>query len=619
VAAPNIETPDVQERLGSETGPMAKHSGEPGSRWRALGALLRPDAGRWVGLGALVAVASALTLAGPLVVRRIVDTAADGTTVSEVTRLAIVFLAIAAFAQLLAVIVAWLATVAAWRTTNDLRLTMTRHVLGLDHEFHRTHTPGELIQRVDGDITSVSEFLGQVVTKAAGAAMLVGGMVIVLSVIDWRLGLGMAVYVVFALMVIISTRHRAISESSDEMGSLGRLYGGIEERLTAAEDLRANGAADHVAWRFVEDSEEALVSAVRRERAFLVMWWFVQASVAAGWVFALVIGAVLYDRGVITLGTAFLLFQFVLLVARPLEEVVHELETVQKANGAMVRVAELLAIRPKVLDEGTTSPPAGPLAVAATGVQFDYGDDRPVLRDVDIRIAAGRSVGIVGRTGSGKTTFSRLVLRLVEPTDGLVALNGVPIAEIPFAELRRRVALVPQEVELFAGTLRDNVTLFDEDCSDAAVVDALGRVGLDALAEAGIDRQLGAGGAGLSAGEAQLLALARVWLRDPDLLVLDEATARVDPETERRIEAAVVELMRGRTTLVIAHRLSTLKSVDEIIVFDRGRIIEHGDRVDLVGDDDSRFARLLAIALDGEQGPASSTVGDRTPGHEVTT
>jgi ABC-type multidrug transport system fused ATPase/permease subunit len=328
---------------------------------------------------------------------------------------------------------------------------------------------------------------------------------------------------------------------------------------------------------------------------------------------------VLYDRGTITLGTAFLLFQFVLLVARPLEEVVHELETVQKANGAMVRVAELLAIQPKVLDEGTTSPPAGPLAVTATDVHFDYGDDRPVLRDVDIHIAGGRSVGIVGRTGSGKTTFSRLVLRLVEPTSGLVALNGVPIADIPFAELRRRVALVPQEVELFAGTVRDNVTLFDDDPTDAAVVDALERVGLGVLAASGIDRELGAGGAGLSAGEAQLLALARVWLRDPDLLVLDEATARVDPETERRIEAAVVELMRGRTTLVIAHRLSTLKSVDEIIVFEQGRIIEHGDRVDLVGDDDSRFARLLAIALDGEQSPISPAQVGPTTDQEVTT
>lgn len=606
------------ERDG-ETEPMTTPSGATGSRWRALGALLRPDAGRWAGLGALVAVGSGLTIAGPLVVRRIVDTAADGTTASEVTRLAVVFLAIAGVAQLLSVVVAWLATVAAWRTTNDLRLTMTRHVLGLDHEFHRTHTPGELIQRVDGDITSVSEFLGQVVTKAAGASMLVGGMVIVLAVIDWRLGLGMAVYVAIAMAVIVSTRHRAISESSDEMGALGRLYGGIEERLTAAEDLRANGAADHVAWRFVEDSEEALVSAVRRERAFLVMWWFVQGAVAAGWVFALVIGVVLYDRGTITLGTAFLLFQFVLLVARPLEEVVHELETVQKANGAMVRVAELLAIRPRVLDEGTTSPSSGPLAVTGTDVHFDYGDDRPVLRDVDVHLAAGRSVGIVGRTGSGKTTFSRLVLRLVEPTSGLVALNGVPIAEIPFEELRRRVALVPQEVELFAGTVRDNVTLFDDARSDAAVVDALERVGLGALAAAGIDRELGAGGAGLSAGEAQLLALARVWLRDPDLLVLDEATARVDPDTERRIEAAVIELMHGRTTLVIAHRLSTLKSVDEIIVFEQGRIIEHGDRVDLVGDDDSRFARLLAIALDGEQRPAASPAAPGCPTEQEVT
>jgi ABC-type multidrug transport system fused ATPase/permease subunit len=596
---------------------MTTKAGATGSRWRALGALLRPDAWRWVGLGVLVAIGSALTIAGPLVVRRIVDTAAEGTTASAITRLAVVFLTIAVAAQAIAVLVAWLATVAAWRTTNDLRLTMTRHVLGLDHEFHRTHTPGELIQRVDGDITSVSDFLSQVVTKAAGAAMLVAGMVVVLGVIDWRLGFGMAAYVGLAVAVIVRTRHRAVSESADEMGALGQLYGGIEERLTAAEDLRSNGAADHVAWRFVEDSERALVSAVRRERAFLVMWWFVQGAVAAGWVLALVVGAVLVAAGTITVGTAFLLFQFVLLIARPLEEVVHELETVQKANGAMVRVADLLAIAPTVLDEGDASPPPGPLAIRAIDVDFDYGDDRPVLASVDLRIGAGRSVGIVGRTGSGKTTFSRLVLRLVEPTGGQVALGGVPIADIALVELRRRVALVPQEVELFAGSVRDNVTLFDDGPTDDEVTDALHRVGLGTLADAGLDRALGAAGAGLSAGEAQLLALARVWLRNPDLVVLDEATARVDPETERRLETAIVELMRGRTTLVIAHRLSTLHSVDEIVVFDQGRVVEHGDRADLVGDDDSRFARLLALALDGESvdGPVAASA---SPHGEVT-
>lgn len=592
-------------------GGMARETGVTSSRWRALGELLRPDTWRWVGLGALVAAASALTIAGPLIIRRLIDEATAGATSAQIARLAGIFLGVAVLTQLVSVLVAWLATVSAWRTTNALRLRMTRHVLDLDHEFHRTHTPGELIQRVDGDVTSVSDFLGRVVTRAAGAVFLVGGMIVVLTVLDWRLGLGMVVYVAVALAIVVRSRHRAVEESSDEMGALGRLYGGIEERLTATEDLRANGAADHVAWRFIGDSEGALTTAIRRERAFLIMWWLVQGAVAAGWVLALVLGAVLVNAGTITLGTAFLLFQYVLLVARPLEEVVHELETVQKANGAMVRVLDLLAMRPTILDHGTARPPAGPLSITLDGVCFDYGDDRPVLHDVDLHIGAGRSVGVVGRTGSGKTTFSRLVLRLVEPTAGTVALGATPIGDIALGELRRRVALVPQEVELFAGTVRDNVTLFDDGPTDADVVDALRRVGLDVLADAGVDRELGAAGLGLSAGESQLLALARVWLSDPDVVVLDEATARVDPETERRLEAAVVELMKGRTTLVIAHRLSTLRSVDEIVVFDHGRVVEQGNRLDLVGDDDSRFARLLTISLEREH-------DDDTPSAEVT-
>jgi ABC-type multidrug transport system fused ATPase/permease subunit len=188
----------------------------------------------------------------------------------------------------------------------------------------------------------------------------------------------------------------------------------------------------------------------------------------------------------------------------------------------------------------------------------------------------------------------------------------VPIAEIPIAELRRRVALVPQEVELFEGTIRDNVTLFDPAPSDADVERALRHAGLDALVDAGIDRPLGAAGAGLSAGQAQLLALARVWLREPDLVVLDEATARVDPETERRIAEAVGELMKGRTTFVIAHRLSTLDMVDEVIVFDHGRIAEHGERAALVGDKGSRFRRLLelALAVEADVGDLDSATTD---------
>jgi ABC-type multidrug transport system fused ATPase/permease subunit len=236
------------------------------ARWRALAALLRPDGWRWAGLGALVAATSGLLLTGPLIVRGIVDRATAGTTTAELTRLALLFLLVAVATQLINVAVAWVATVTAWRTTNELRLRLTRHVLGLSHGFHRRHTAGELIQRVDGDVTSVSDFMGRVIPRAAGALFTMVGMILVLAVVDWRLALGTVVYALLAVAVIIRGRHRAVGESSDEMGSYARLYGGIEERLTAAEDLRANGAGAHAMWRFVEDSADAMGSAIRRER-----------------------------------------------------------------------------------------------------------------------------------------------------------------------------------------------------------------------------------------------------------------------------------------------------------------------------------------------------------------
>ena len=550
----------------------------------------------------LLAIGSALALGGPLVVRRIVDQASAGTTSADIMRLAIVYLVIAVTAQAITVAVSWFATITAWRTTNQIRLRLARHVLGLDHEFHRQHTPGELIQRVDGDVTSVSDFLGRVVPRAVGATLMIVGMIIVLTAVDWRLAAGTAVYTLISIAAVVRGRHRAVGESSDEMGSYARLYGGIEERLTAAEDLRANGAGQHAMWRFVEESADAMASSVRRESAFLRMWWAVQGAVAGGSVVALVSSAVLVQRGVITVGTAFLMFQYVLLLSRPLEDVVDQLETVQKANGAMVRVIDVLAVQPTIVDrpsiEGAPTQRDGALSIDFQGVSFDYGDNETVLRNIDLSIAAGRSVGVVGRTGSGKTTLSRLLLRLVEATEGTLQLGGVPIVDIPLRHLRDRVALIPQEVELFSGTVRDNVAMFDPAPTDDQVVAALRQAGLQTLVDGGIHRPLGAGGAGLSAGEAQLLALARVWLRDPDLVVLDEATARVDPQTEQKIEQAVAQLMAGRTTVIIAHRLSTLRHVDEIVVLDRGRIVEHGDRSLLAADGDSRFHRLLELALD---------------------
>lgn len=578
-------------------------AGDHDSVYRALWALIAPARARWSRLGLLVGLGAASLLAGPVIVRTIVDDARAGASAGTLLRWGVVYLVIAVVYQVLNLVVVYLSTSLAWTTTNRLRLRLARHVLGLDHEFHRRHSPGELIQRVDGDVTNVSTFLGVVVPQAVGAGMLIVGIVGVLGVIDWRLALGMVVYLAIVTRLVLAGRHRAVAEATDEMSALARLYGGIEERLTAVEDLRANGASTHANWRFVEESAGAMDAAVTRERAFLKLWWIVQGAAVLGAVAALIVSGVLTERGTLTVGTALLLVQYVFIANRPLEDLIQQLETVQKATGAMRHVTQLLAVESTMRDDGTVSPPPGALSVTVRDVSFRYGDDADddwILRDVDLRIAAGRSVGIVGRTGSGKTTFSRLVLRLVDPTEGIVELGGVATTDIPLAELRRRVALVPQEVELFDGSVRDNVTLFDSRPTDDEVVAALGRAGLGELAAGGVHRTLGAGGAGLSAGEAQLLALARVWLHDPDLVVLDEATARIDPVTEARLAQAIDELRHDRTVLIIAHRLSTLRTVDEIIVFADGRVAEHGERAALTADVESRYRHLLDLA--GESG-----------------
>ncbi|MEM8925250.1 MAG: ABC transporter ATP-binding protein [Actinomycetota bacterium] len=559
------------------------------------------DAGRFGALGIVVAVSSALALAGPLLLAEIVDrVTVGGATTGELAPLGGAYLGVSIANLVASIAVSHLATIAAWRTANRLRMELAAHVLGLDHEFHRSRSPGELIERIDGDVTSVSDFLALVVVKLIGAVLLIGGIIVVLGLVEWWLGLALLLYVAAVLVGVVRRRDEAVAESMEELGASAALYGGIEERLTAAEDLRANGAGAYALARFVADTGRYVGVAVERERAFIRLWRSLQVSIVAGKVLALVGGAVAVGAGIMTVGSAFLLFRYVQLLQGPLEDISNDLELVQKANGAMARVGRLLAMRSRVPDDGAIEPPAGAMAVEVDGVGFHYGDGEQILADIDLAFEAGTTVGLVGATGSGKTTLTRLLVRLVDATDGAVRLGGVDIREIPMSHLRERVAVIGQNVDLVSGTIADNLTLFRPDVDEGAIDDALRQVGLDRFAGRSTEVWLGPGGQGLSAGESQLLALARVWLRRPDVIVLDEPTARVDPETEGRIEAAVADLVAGRTVVIVAHRLSTLQRVDEIVVMADGRVVEHGRRAALAADPASRFARLLAAGMEAD-------------------
>jgi ATP-binding cassette subfamily B protein len=345
-----------------------------------------------------------------------------------------------------------------------------------------------------------------------------------------------------------------------------------------------------------------------------IVWSSTIATFALGNGMAFGVGGYLWVTSAITIGTVYLLFHYVELLRRPIEQLRRELEEIQRAIASIARIEALLEERSRLPDGAGTPLAAGPLAVDIDRVSFAYESTLApgeagaapgefVLRDVTLRVPPARVIGLLGRTGSGKTTLARLLMRFYDPTSGTIRLGGVDARDAGLAELRARATLVSQDVQLFAASIRDNITFFDRDIDDARIVAVLERIGLGAwlrgVARDGgdaLDTELRAGA--LSAGEAQLLAFARVFLRDPGLVVLDEASSRLDPATERHIEDAIDQLLAGRTAIVIAHRLATVERCDDIVILDEGRIVEHGQRAALAADPASRFARLLRSGLD---------------------
>ncbi len=576
------------------------------SPWRALIGLVVPHRARLAGMAAVLAVAGALPLAGPLLIGRFIYDAVNGATSTRLLVLAGVYIAIGVTRQLMAVVVAWTAADLAWTVTNELRSDLTRHVLSLDLGFHRRTSPGELVSRVDGDVTALSEFIAQFAVKAIAAAVTLVGIVVVVATQDWRIGVGFAAYLFVAVGVMYLLRNQSVDEAASEQAAMGRLLGEVEERLTGADDLRGNGGGSHAVATFQIASKRLLRAMLFREKQAVIFWVVSNAVFAFGGIAILATDAALLTSGSITLGTAYVIFQYTQILREPLGQLADETERVQRAAGGMTRTLELMAERSAIADAGTGSFPSGALSLTFDDVSFTYADEEdgtPVLQRVSLELAPGATLGVLGRTGSGKTTMARLLLRLVEPTAGQVRMGGVDTSTVPLSHLRARTGVVSQDVHLFAASIRDNLVLFDDTIPDERVRDALTELGLLDWVESmpnGLDTVLGPAGGGLSAGEGQLIALTRLFLREPDLILLDEASSRVDPATEERVTRAIDRLVRGRTAVVIAHRLSTVERMDEILVLDAGRVAEHGSQQELRDTAHSRYARLLATGANSE-------------------
>lgn len=568
--------------------------------WDLLATHIRPQRVRFAVLTVLLLASIGLQVVNPQIMRAFIDAASTGAALRTLMASALTFLLLALLQQGTAVSARYLGENVAWTATNALRSELARHCLHLDMSFHGEMSPGKLIERIDGDVAQLSNFFSQLVIRVVANLILLAGILLALYLEDWRLGLALTAVAAASLYALNRVRSIAVPHEKARREAESVLFGFLEERLAGTEDIRSSGAVDYVIRGLYELHTVLLGHWRKAWRLWVVVDLAGSVMLVLGTIIALVSGYYLFRSGALTIGTVYLVVHYTGLLGRPIRELTQQAESLQTIGASTQRLAELRAIRSKTLDGPGAVVSDGPLPLEFEDVSFSYVEEEPVLHHVSFALRPGRVLGLLGRTGSGKTTLARLVFRLYDPTGGRVLLEGVDIREFRLRELRQRVAMVTQDVQLFEATVRDNLTFFDRTIPDGrimAVIETLGLSEWYATLPDGLDTELASGGRGLSAGEAQLLAFTRVFLRDPGLVILDEASSRLDPATEQLIERAVDRLLEGRTAIVIAHRLGTVHRADEIMILEGGAVVEHGEREALVADPGSRFSRLLQTGV----------------------
>ena len=547
-----------------------------------------------------------LQVFNPQIMRYFIDSATSGASLDLLGLAALAFIALALVQQVIGVGATYLGENVAWTATNALRAELARHCLNLDMSFHNNRSPGELIERIDGDVAELSNFFSQLVIRIVGNLILLLGVLVALFLQDWRVGIAFVVFAVVALVALNRVRGIAVPHQKALRAATADLMGFLEERLAGTEDIRSSGAVDFVLNGLYKLQRIILGHWRKSSVRELLVGMTGGTLLVIGNVMAIVAGFLLFESGSITIGTAYLMVHYINLLARPIRELTQQTQNLQNIGAATERLAELRAIQPKTVDGPGAEIATGPLAIAFDDVTFGYVAEEPVLKSVSFELEPGKIMGILGRTGSGKTTMARLVFRLYDPGEGKIELGAasegrVDIRQARLKHLRQRVALVTQDVQLFQASVRDNLTFFHRDIPDERIIAVIEELGLSEWFHSlpdGLNTKLEHSGRSLSAGEGQLLALTRVFLRDPGLVILDEASSRLDPATEQRIERAIDKLLQNRTALIIAHRLGTVQRADRILILEDGRIIEQGDREWLASDPESRFHSLLRTGLE---------------------
>ena len=468
----------------------------------------------------------------------------------------------------------------------DMREGLYAHLLRLSFGFYDRHQTGQLMSRATVDLQSVRFFLGFGLIFFFQHVLTIVSVTAVLFVVEWRLAL--IALAITPVIVAVAYRYSHVSHPvlREVQQRLGEVATVSEESIVGVHVVKAFAQEERRQADFERASGSVFAETVHafRQRALYVPLLSFLPLLAQGAVL-LAAGRMVVD-GSLTLGQFFLFNLLLAMLIVPLRSLGMWIGQAQRATASGERIFEILDEPEGVEDRpGAVPLPAGPGAISFEGVTFAYASGRPVLEDVDLDLPPGRTVALIGHTGSGKTTLAALVPRFYDATEGRVLVDGVDVRDITRRSLRREIGVISQDPFLFSATVRENIAFGASDASDEEVEEAARAAQAHEFVEElpyGYDTVIGERGITLSGGQRQRLAIARALVIDPRILILDDATASVDATTEARIREALAEAMRGRTTLIIAHRLSTIALADEVVVLDHGRVAARGTHAELL-------------------------------------
>ena len=412
---------------------------------------LRPQMRLVVLVGVLLLANIGLQLVNPLILRYFIDEALAGSPLSRLIAAAGLFTGIALVQQVMNVFATYTSGKVGWTATNLLRADLARHCLFLDMSFHNERTPGEMIERVDGDANQLGEFFSTFVVQILGSVLLLLGILVMLFREEWRAGLALTAFALVTLVTLVRLRNISVSRFRDVREASAQTFGFLEERLSGREDIRTSAAKLYLMNRFYEHIRSWF-------RKHLKASLMISLVLNTTW-FSYAVGSYLFLNGYITIGTVYLIFHYSRMLGQPIERFTQELNNLQKATGSIVRILELFQAERTLLDGWGVDLPKKALSIRFENVSFSYKGDETVLNDISFELGTGRVLGLLGRTGSGKTTITRLLFRLYDPDSGRVLLGGEDIRDAQIPDLRRHIAMVTQDVRLFHGTVRDNLTL----------------------------------------------------------------------------------------------------------------------------------------------------------------